>query len=81
MDEKTWRIIDERFRKHPKARASAVDVSEFERVMGGVSRPIDPDYREFVLRYGGGLMALCLSMVCEMPSLWAPSAEKPLRRK
>jgi hypothetical protein len=56
MDEQVWRMVDERFRRHPKARASAVEASEFDCAIGGAGYHIDPDYKEFVLRYGGGIV-------------------------
>jgi hypothetical protein len=56
MDTKTWRDIDERFQRRPGARASPVDTTEFDRVIGLGNHFIDPDYREFVVRYGGGLI-------------------------
>ena len=56
MNEDTWQRIDERFRRRPQARASPVDPAEFDGAMQGLAQKLDPDYREFVLRYGGGLV-------------------------
>ena len=56
MNEDTWRSIDERFRRRPQAKASPVDATEFDHAIELFAPKIDPDYREFVLRYGGGLV-------------------------
>jgi hypothetical protein len=54
MDEITWKIIDDRFRRHPQAKASPVSAVEFDQSMEIFGSAVDSDYREFVLRYGGG---------------------------
>jgi hypothetical protein len=55
MHGETWAKIEKGFRRWPKSRASAVDSAEFEQAMQAYG-PVDPDYREFVLRYGGGIV-------------------------
>jgi hypothetical protein len=56
MNDETWKMIEERFVRWPRSKASAVDAAEFDQTMREFGRAVDPDYREFVLRYGGGLV-------------------------
>ena len=55
MDQTTWVIIDVGFKRWPSSKASPVDPAEFDTAMQPYG-PFDPDYREFVLRYGGGMV-------------------------
>lgn len=55
MNAITWRRIEEGFDRWPQSRAEAIEPDEFDRAMEGYA-VIDPDYREFVLRYGGGII-------------------------
>ena len=56
MDEAIWTTIQARYHRFPKAMASPVSADEFDRVMAEFGLNIDPDYREFVLRFGGGFV-------------------------
>ena len=55
MNATTWARIEADFSRWPKSKASPVDSDEFDEAMQSFG-PIDPDYREFVLRYGGGIV-------------------------
>jgi hypothetical protein len=55
MDDETWAKLEEGFHRWPESKASPVDSGEFDQAMKAFE-PIDPDYREFVLRYGGGIV-------------------------
>ena len=56
MNSETWSIIDESFARWPESKASGVSADEFERGVAPFGPHLDPDYREFVLRYGGGIV-------------------------
>src|SRR5690348_11362384 len=56
MNNATWRMLEEAFNRWPRSRAAPVGAEEFDNAMDGFGIPVDPDYREFVLRYGGGLV-------------------------
>ena len=56
MEKSTWNSIEDRYRRWPQDRASAVEASEFDRAMAGFELNIDPDYRRFVLLYGAGFV-------------------------
>lgn len=56
MSDETWEIIIDRFTRSPQSRASPVDPGEFDHAMQQYGPGIDKDYREFVLRVGGGLV-------------------------
>ena len=56
MEEETWKRICDRFQRWPQDMASPVEASEFDFAMAGFEPNIDPDYRTFVLRYGGGFV-------------------------
>jgi hypothetical protein len=56
MNNNTWDMINERFQRRPQARAAAIAAEDFDRLMAIFKPNIDPDYREFVLRYGGGIV-------------------------
>lgn len=54
MDNTTWKRISDRFQRWPEDAASPVEASEFASAVKGFEPNIDPDYRQFVLMYGGG---------------------------
>jgi hypothetical protein len=54
MIDETWAAIDALFARWPQARATSIDPVEFDQAMVPFGN-IDPDYREFVLRYGGAI--------------------------
>src|SRR5262245_23923021 len=56
VNEETWETIEERYRRSPETKATAVAAAEFDQAMSVFGTRIDPDYREYVLRYGGGLV-------------------------
>jgi hypothetical protein len=56
MNEKTWALIDEQYIRFPETRASAVSITDFVSAMKPYGQLVDPDYREFILRYGGGIV-------------------------
>ena len=56
MDEQIWKIIEDQFRRFPNAMAAPVDALEFDGLIGVDGRRIDKGYREFVLRFGGGIV-------------------------
>ena len=56
MHDDTWRMIAGRFQQRPETKACPVDAEEFDRIMQQFGTRIDRDYREFVLRYGGGFV-------------------------
>ena len=55
MMEETWERLDKDFRRWLQAKATPVDAAEFDKAMLSYV-PIDRDYREFVLRYGGAIV-------------------------
>jgi hypothetical protein len=55
MNEDTWVRMEEGFNRWPQSKASPVDPAEFDQAMQSFG-PIDPGYREFVLRCGGGVV-------------------------
>ncbi len=55
MNEDTWAQLEKSFHKWPQARATPVTATEFDQEMRPFL-PIDADYREFVLRYGGAIV-------------------------
>lgn len=54
MNEQTWDLINQKYQQFRTYRASGIDGSEFDQSFAGF--PATVDYREFVLRYGGGLV-------------------------
>jgi hypothetical protein len=55
MDHHTWVLLEQGFNRWPESEASPVEPGEFDDVMGPYA-PVEPDYRAFVLRYGGGIV-------------------------
>jgi hypothetical protein len=55
MTIETWQLIDASFLRWPQSKATVVDANEFDMAMQGYD-PIDADYRDFVLRYGGAIV-------------------------
>lgn len=56
MDDKTWKMIKKRFAQRPHVKASRVDEREFDEAMKPFGLNIDPDYRDFVIQFGGGIV-------------------------
>lgn len=56
MRDQTWSAIDEKFRKYPSLRAEGVTYEEIDAASAGLGFSLDPDYREFVHRYGGAIV-------------------------
>jgi hypothetical protein len=56
MKESTWTLIEERFARRPQTKATAVDPAEFDAAIRAFCAGVDDDYRQFVLRYGGGFV-------------------------
>ena len=54
MKQDTWNLIHCDFLKYPETRARPVLPEEFEEAFAFIPFVIDSDYREFVLRHGGG---------------------------
>ena len=54
MDAGTWHLIEAHYLQYPDSRGRPVAPSEFDRIMKPFGLTFDPDYREFVLRYGAG---------------------------
>ncbi len=52
MKPETWDLIEQKYRRSPSYRAIGVSDDEFDRAFVYYKVPLD--YREFVLRYGGG---------------------------
>ena len=55
MNTTTWTAIEEGFSRWPASKAEAIEAAEFDQAMVSYGT-IDADYREFVLRYGGGIL-------------------------
>lgn len=53
MTDDTWENLEGFFAKHPIARAESVSEQEVDLASETVQRQFPPDYREFLLRYGG----------------------------
>jgi hypothetical protein len=56
MNDYTWKCMNDRFLRWPQSRAAPVDPADFDRAMSEFGQCVDPDYREFVLQHGGGLV-------------------------
>lgn len=54
MNQQTWDQIEAAFDRFPSGRCESISTSEFELAFAGFELP--PDYREFILRYGAGLV-------------------------
>ena len=54
MTQDTWDIIEGDFRTWPETRGGEVSAEAFAEAFAAFPFPIDPDYRAFVLRHGGG---------------------------
>ena len=54
MTAETWNIIESDFNEWPDTRGGEVSAVEFDCAFAFVRSPFDTDYREFVLRHGGG---------------------------
>jgi hypothetical protein len=55
MNDTTWSALEKSFDRWPQSKASPVEPSDFDQAMQSYGQ-IDADYREFVLRYGGGIV-------------------------
>jgi hypothetical protein len=55
MRQETWSRITATFLEHRGASAGPVPAAEFDEAFSFIPFPIGPDYREFVIRYGGGI--------------------------
>ena len=56
MNKETWKMIEQFYLKYRNAYASPVKPELFDSLVQPYCANLDPDYREFVLRYGGGLV-------------------------
>jgi cell wall assembly regulator SMI1 len=51
----TWNHLDAKFARSPILAAEAATEEEVNAVSTWLGRPLPPDYREFLLRYGGAM--------------------------
>jgi hypothetical protein len=56
MSPEIWQAIDAFLFRWPDAKGGPVSGSEFEAKIGSSRPNIDPDYREFVLQFGGAMV-------------------------
>ena len=56
MRQETWQAIDEMFREDPVLCAGEVPYEEIDAAAIQAGFRLDPDYREFVHRYGGAIV-------------------------
>lgn len=56
MKQETWQLLEERYREYPESRAEPVPAEEVDQASQQLGISFPSDYREFVQRYGGGMV-------------------------
>lgn len=56
MRDETWRAIEEKFARHPILRGTGATLTQIDAASAEVGRDFPEEYREFLLRYGAGIV-------------------------
>ncbi len=54
MTNETWELLEKYYQRYPSSKATGIDAYEFEK--GFIGLPASQDYREYVMRFGGGII-------------------------